>query len=77
MPRAGRLDGAWYAAGYGGHGVAVATYLGDQIGRRIAGERLEQPLFDDHWPPIPFYSGRPWFLPLVGAYYQLKDALGR
>ena len=75
MPRAGRLDGVYYAGGYCGHGVAMATYLGEQIARRIAGEPIDHPLFDDHFPAIPMYSGNPWFLPLVGAYYQVKDWL--
>lgn len=75
MPRAGRLDGIYYAGGYCGHGVAMATYLGEQIARRIAGEPIDHPLFDDRFPPIPLYSGNPWFLPVVGAYYQVKDWL--
>jgi glycine/D-amino acid oxidase-like deaminating enzyme len=75
MPRAGQLDGLNYAGGYCGHGVAMATYLGEQIARRIAGEPIEHPLFDDRFPAIPMYSGDPWFLPLVGAYYQVKDWL--
>ena len=28
MPHAGRLDEAFYAGGYCGHGIAMATYLG-------------------------------------------------
>ena len=76
MPRAGTLDGLFYAGGYCGHGIAMATYLGDHIARRMAGEAIENPLFDDHFPAIPLYSGRPWFLPLVGAYYRLRDFLG-
>ena len=75
MPRAGRLDDLYYAGGYSGHGVAMATYLGEQIARRIAGEPIDHPLFDDHFPAIPLYSGNPWFLPLVGAYYQVLDWL--
>jgi glycine/D-amino acid oxidase-like deaminating enzyme len=75
MPRAGQLEGLNYAGGYCGHGVAMATYLGEQIARRIAGEPIEHPLFDDRFPAIPMYSGDPWFLPLVGAYYQVKDWL--
>ena len=75
MPRAGRLDGVYYAGGYCGHGVAMATYLGEQIARRIAGEPIDHPLFDDRFPAIPMYAGNPWFLPLVGAYYQVKDWL--
>lgn len=75
MPRAGRLDDQYYAAGYCGHGIAMATYLGDLIGRRIAGEPIEHPFIDDQFAPIPLFSGNPWFLPLVGAYYAVKDWL--
>jgi glycine/D-amino acid oxidase-like deaminating enzyme len=73
MPRAGLLENAFYAGGYAGHGIALATYLGTLIARRIAGEQLEHPLFDDHFAPIPLYHGRPWFLPLVGLYYRFRD----
>jgi glycine/D-amino acid oxidase-like deaminating enzyme len=73
MPHAGQLDDAFFAGGYCGHGIAMATYLGGLIARRIAGERFEHPLFDDHFPPIPLYHGRPWFLPLVGLYYRFRD----
>jgi len=75
MPRAGLMDGAFYAGGYAGHGIALATYLGGLIARRIAGEQLEHPLFDDHFAPIPLYHGRPWFLPLVGLYYRFRDLI--
>jgi glycine/D-amino acid oxidase-like deaminating enzyme len=75
MPHAGRLDGMYYAGGYCGHGIAMATHLGDQIARRIAGERVEHPLFDDRFAPIPLYAGRPWFLPFAGAYYRAMDWL--
>jgi glycine/D-amino acid oxidase-like deaminating enzyme len=73
LPHAGKLDDAYYAAGYGGHGIAMAAHLGEQIARRIAGEPIDHPLFDDRVPAIPLYSGRPWFLPLVGAFYRVRD----
>jgi glycine/D-amino acid oxidase-like deaminating enzyme len=73
MPHAGLLDGLFYAGGYCGHGIAMATYLGGLIARRMGGERLDHPLFDDHFAPIPLYYGRPWFLPLAGLYYRLRD----
>ena len=73
MPHAGRLDGAFYAGGYCGHGIAMATYLGGLMARRIAGERFDHPLLDAPFPAIPLYRGRPWFLPLVGAYYRFRD----
>lgn len=73
MPRAGKLDDLYYSGGYAGHGIAMATYLGEQIARRIAGESFEHPLFDDRFPRIPLYRGTPWFLPLMAAYYRVKD----
>jgi glycine/D-amino acid oxidase-like deaminating enzyme len=75
MPHAGLMDDAFYAGGYSGHGIALATYLGGLIARRIAGERFEHPLFDDHFAPIPLYYGRPWFLPFVGLYYRFRDLI--
>jgi glycine/D-amino acid oxidase-like deaminating enzyme len=75
LPHAGRIDGVYFAAGYCGHGVALATYLGTLIARRMAGELLEHPFIDDRFPPIPFYDGNPWFLPLAGAYYRFRDLI--
>ena len=73
IPHAGLLDGAFYAGGYAGHGIAMATHLGGAIARRMAGESISHPMFDDHFAPIPLYYGRPWFLPLVGLYYRWLD----
>jgi glycine/D-amino acid oxidase-like deaminating enzyme len=73
LPHAGQLNGAFFAGGYCGHGVAMATYLGALVAQRMAGERANHPLFDDRFRAIPFYHGTPWFLPIVGAYYKLLD----
>jgi glycine/D-amino acid oxidase-like deaminating enzyme len=73
MPHAGLMDGLFYAGGYCGHGIAMATHLGSLIARRMGGERFDHPLFDDHFAPIPLYYGRPWFLPLAGLYYRFRD----
>jgi glycine/D-amino acid oxidase-like deaminating enzyme len=75
MPRAGKLDDLYYSGAYSGHGIAMGTYLGEQIARRIVGESFEHPLFDDHFARIPLYRGTPWFLPMLGAYYRVKDWL--
>jgi glycine/D-amino acid oxidase-like deaminating enzyme len=75
MPHAGRLGYKYFAAGYGGHGIAIATALGDAIARQMAGQMVEHPMFEDSMPAIPLYRGRPWFLPFVGAYYAAKDWL--
>ena len=39
------------------------------------GRADRHPLINDNFPPIPLYHGTPWFLPLAGAYYGLKDWL--
>ena len=74
MPHAGSLKGVHYALGYGGHGVALATWLGARMGHAIAG-RAPLPRLTGSFPPIPLYEGRPWFLPFVGAYYRIRDRL--
>jgi len=75
MPHAGMLDGRYFAAGYCGHGIAMATALGDAVARRMAGDATPHPLMDGQWPEIPLYRGTPWFLPMVGACYRVRDWL--
>jgi glycine/D-amino acid oxidase-like deaminating enzyme len=75
MPHAGQMDGMYYAVGYAGHGVAMATYQGQLMGRRIAGEKPDNPFDGIPFPgaPLGLYNGRPWFLPFAGAYYKFLD----
>ncbi|HUR96153.1 MAG TPA: FAD-binding oxidoreductase [Gemmatimonadales bacterium] len=76
MPHAGRLDdGVHYALGYGGHGVAMATWLGARMGDALAGAG-GIPKLTSPFRAVPFYAGTPWFLPLVGGYYRARDAMG-
>jgi glycine/D-amino acid oxidase-like deaminating enzyme len=75
LPHAGRLGGLWFAGGYCGHGIAMATRLGELVGEAIAGSCVRSPLFDLPFQPIPFLRERPWFLPLLGAYYRLMDLI--
>jgi len=76
MPHAGRLDGIHYALGYAGHGVAMATWLGARMGDALAGAG-EIPRLTPSFRAVPLYHGKPWFLPLVGGYYGVRDWLGR
>ena len=36
MPHAGQIDGIYFAVGYAGHGVAMATYQGQKMAEWIA-----------------------------------------
>jgi glycine/D-amino acid oxidase-like deaminating enzyme len=75
MPHAGQMDGMYYAVGYAGHGVAMATYQGQKIAEMMAGDQVENPFVGIAFPGAPFglYNGKPWFLPLAGAWYKLLD----
>jgi glycine/D-amino acid oxidase-like deaminating enzyme len=75
MPHAGRMDGMYYAVGYAGHGVAMATYLGTKIAEQISGGPEENPYAKVPFPgaPLGLYNGRPWFLPFAGVYYKILD----
>jgi len=75
MPHAGQLDGLYYAVGYAGHGVAMATYQGQKIAELMAGDKPDNPFVDIPFPGAPFglYNGNPWFLPFAGAWYKLLD----
>lgn len=75
MPHAGQTDGIYYALGYAGHGVAMATYLGTTLAEVMSGGKNEIPYAAIPFPgaPLGLYSGRPWFLPFAGAYYKVLD----
>ncbi len=80
MPHAGQIDGMYYAVGYAGHGVAMATYQGQKMAELIAaektaGDKPENPFVGIPFPgaPLRLYNGRPWFLPFAGAWYKFLD----
>ncbi|MGA7216911.1 MAG: FAD-binding oxidoreductase, partial [Candidatus Sulfotelmatobacter sp.] len=75
MPHAGQLDGLYFALGYAGHGVAMATYQGQKMAELIAGEKPENPFVGIPFPgaPLGLYNGKPWFLPFAGIWYKFLD----
>ncbi|MGI9463571.1 MAG: NAD(P)/FAD-dependent oxidoreductase, partial [Aestuariivirgaceae bacterium] len=79
QPHVGRHDGLHYALGCNGSGVAMMTYLGTQLARKIAGGANYACAFDTgKFPANPFYSGNTrWFLPAVGNCLRLNDWLDR
>ncbi|MDB6177656.1 FAD-binding oxidoreductase [Paracoccus sp. Z330] len=75
FPRAGMADGMWYSMGYSGHGAQIATHMGEIMADRILGRERINPWQGLPWQAVPLHTGKPWFLPLVGMYYQMKDKL--
>jgi glycine/D-amino acid oxidase-like deaminating enzyme len=78
LPHMGRHDGMHYTLGCNGSGVAMMTYLGTQTARKILNATNRVSALDERdFPTRSFYGGNPWFLPLVGGYYRLRDRLDR
>lgn len=75
MPHIGRIDGIHYALGYCGRGVAIATYLGTEVGQMLAGQKASSPFADIPHRKMFLYRKDPWFLPLLGACYRAMDRL--
>jgi glycine/D-amino acid oxidase-like deaminating enzyme len=75
MPHAGQLDGIYFALGYAGHGVAMATFQGEKMAEWIADGKTDNPFTEIPFPgaPLGLYNGKPWFLPFAGAYYKVLD----
>ena len=74
LAHVGVHEGIHYALGYCGSGVSMASYLGMRIGQRVLGSPEGRTAFDDlPFPARPLYSGNPWFLPSVVAWYRWRD----
>jgi len=77
VPHIGRIDGAWYAMGYGGHGVALSIQLGHELAGMLLGE--DPPSVFSQVPHNGrfYYSGRnAWFLGPASVLYRTLDKLG-
>lgn len=78
LPHLGERDGVHYAVGCQGAGVAMCSYLGTKLARRILGAAGGDTAFaGPDFPTRPLYRGDPWFLPLVGAGYRALDRFDR
>ena len=76
MPHIGQHDGLWYAMGYCGSGVSLASYFGMRIGQKIIGSKEgETGLDGTHFETRPYYFGKPWFLAPSIHFYKLRDRL--
>jgi glycine/D-amino acid oxidase-like deaminating enzyme len=80
MPHAGKMDGLYYSVGYAGHGVAMATLLGQKIAEQIASggdEKKDNPFTEIPFKgaPLGLYRRKPWFLPLAGLWFRFLDLI--
>ncbi|MDH4607044.1 FAD-binding oxidoreductase [Pseudomonas sp. BN102] len=75
LPRAGQHGGVYHSMGYSGHGVQMSVHMGQVMADVMDGKAEANPWGELNWPAIPGHFGKPWFLPLVGAYYRVQDYL--
>ncbi|MCL4764838.1 MAG: FAD-binding oxidoreductase [Hyphomicrobiaceae bacterium] len=76
VPRIFTRRGVRYATGYCGSGVVWATWAGRKASLQVLGADGAASALDFRPPPaIPFYNGRPWFLPVVFGWMTLQDRL--
>ena len=65
-----------YATGYCGSGIVWARWLGKKAAFKMLGdEEQARSAFDSDKAPkaVPFYRGRPWFIPIVYSMYARHD----
>ncbi|MET0612110.1 MAG: FAD-binding oxidoreductase [Pseudomonas caspiana] len=79
LPHAGQLDErSFYAIGYNGGGVAMSTYMGGQLAKMTAGEKVDLGLLcGDKFHPIPLHAFRAPGVRMAAGWQQLLDVIGR
>lgn len=76
LPHVGQHEGVHYALACNGGGVVTMTHLGRQAALQIMGRANRPSAFSRlPFPTLPGYRGVPWFMPLVGGWYRLRDRL--
>jgi|TARA_B110000116_G_scaffold70435_1_gene60984 glycine/D-amino acid oxidase-like deaminating enzyme len=72
----GKHDGIYYAMGYCGSGVSMASYLGMRVGQKLLGTKAGQTGLDGvNFQTRPLYTGKPWFLAASVAWYRWLDRM--
>lgn len=73
LPLIFEREGIHYACAYAGSGTVWAHWLGTKVAMRILEKSEGQSAFDAVPRAIPFFAGRPWFLPAAMMWYGVKD----
>ncbi len=74
LPHLGEDDGLFYAMGYCGSGICLASYFGHRLGQQVLGIAEATIAMNGlSFQTRPFYRGNPWFLGPAIRYYQIRD----
>jgi hypothetical protein len=61
---------------YVGHGVTLATYLGQQIARAVLGLASNNPFANLAIPRVPVFRDQAWLMDAGRLWYRVVDLLG-
>ena len=76
IPRLFTRGGVRYAAGYCGSGVVWARWAGKKAALTVLAQSDGASALDFRPPKaVPLYTGKPWFMPAVFAWFAAKDRL--
>ena len=75
LPKMGVHQGIHYALGCNaGCGIVMMSWLGKKVAEKIMGNRDRPSAFEGlPFKTQAFYAGKPWFLPVVGNWWRLRD----
>lgn len=78
LPKVSVHNGIHYVLGFCGSGVVWANWLGLKAALAILGEHNSESVFAKYpFQTRPLYYGKPWFLPFIISWYDVKDKLKR
>ena len=72
---AGQIDGMWFSMCYVGHGVTLATYMGQQMANGILGKASNNPFADIHIPRVPLFQDKAWHGNAAKVWYHFLDMI--
>ena len=76
LPHVGQNEGVHHALACNGGGVVMMTHLGRQAAKQIVGGGNWESAFAKlPFPTMRGYRGDPWFMPIIGGLYRLRDRL--
>lgn len=76
IPRIFARGGKRYAAGFCGSGTVWARWTGQKAAQQILGDPAGASAFDMRPPPpLPFFEGKPWFMPAAVAWMGVQDRM--
>jgi glycine/D-amino acid oxidase-like deaminating enzyme len=75
MPHIGQADGLFYAYGYNGHGVALASRMGAEVADLMSGERAHSPFMEIPHPRYPFAPLERLYMPVADLGFRLLDRM--